>query len=268
MSPSEEQLRRALSEGAGAGPDVDTVLVRAEAFRRERRTKMLSAVAVVALVAGIGTGVGVLASHSSRSHSTASEKAANQGAGDAAGGSAGGGAYGLSSTGAAAAPSAELPPATCPSTAPVYSLANTSASAPFFNQPVTRITVCGYIGTGAVVLDRATNQPLMHVYQGADAAAISDAITAAPKRTTLQACAVIPAVKLRRLLVLAQSASGALAPAVLVGVGCDDSLTNGKAIAFEWKQPRALDAFLGELIAAAAAPSNSSGGIAPNPSSS
>lgn len=253
MSPSEDQLRRALSEGLGAGPDVDGVVGRAVAYRRARRTKIASAVAVVAVVAGVGTGVGVAGRGGGHSDGSALSSR-----GDSTySGKAGGGSERYASTAdAEAGPIATAPgagPPACPAAVPrIPSVA--TADAALFASPVAEMTVCGYLGTGAVVRDERTQQPLAKIYSGAQAVSIAAAADAGATKAAGASCGAIAASAVRSLLLLAKNTSGtALAP-VLVGVGgCDRALTNGVSVRYRWEQPPALTPFLQQLQAAASA---------------
>jgi hypothetical protein len=64
MSPSESQLRAALHHGEGEPVDAGAVIARARAARHDRRVRMASVAAAVAIVGAVGTGGGLLLSGS------------------------------------------------------------------------------------------------------------------------------------------------------------------------------------------------------------
>jgi len=255
VSPSEEQLRRALREGESAGPDVDDVVTRAVAFRRARRTKIASTVAVVAVVAGVGTGVGVLGSGGGTDHRNSSLDSRPA---ERYGGAPGSNSVGKASSdaaddagGGAAAPVAA--PTPCPAALPRIAF-SPATSAALFATPVAELTVCGYLGTGAVVRDASTQQPLAHTYSGKQATTIATAANAAATKSTTVGCGAIAASTVHSLLLLAKDTTGTALPPVLVGVGaCDKSLSNGSSTRYDWQEPSDLTPFVRELQAAASA---------------
>ena len=60
MSPTEFELRAALRDGEGRGPDPDTIIRRANDLRRQRRTRIGGSLAAAAVVAGLAVAGGVL----------------------------------------------------------------------------------------------------------------------------------------------------------------------------------------------------------------
>jgi hypothetical protein len=140
----------------------------------------------------------------------------------------------------------------------------TTADAALFASPVAEVTVCGYLGTGAVVRDARTHQPLAKVYSGAQAATIAAAADAGATKPSGASCGAIAASGVRSLLLLASTPAGTTLAPVLVGVGgCSGALSNGDSMRYEWQQPAALSPFLQQLRAAASAQAQ-----APAPSSS
>jgi hypothetical protein len=142
MAPSEFDLRAALREGEGDGPDVNDVIMAAESRRAQRRVRLLSTAVVVAVVGGLAAGAAELGS-SGGSSSNGSEAAA--GAGQAANGDALHGA-----AGAPLAPAAKraLDSVPCPSAAPHYAVnaggLNSGGAAQLVSGQVRTVVVCAY----------------------------------------------------------------------------------------------------------------------------
>ena len=71
MSPTENDLRAALRDGEGDGPDASRIVIAGQRARARRRTQLVNTAVAVALVGGLGTagtlllGNGDDASHSS-----------------------------------------------------------------------------------------------------------------------------------------------------------------------------------------------------------
>src|SRR5439155_8122953 len=78
MSPSESDLRAALHDGEGGNLDVDQLILGARAHAAQRRMRLLSTAAVVAVVASAGVGGAALLRSGSSPESDAGEKAANR----------------------------------------------------------------------------------------------------------------------------------------------------------------------------------------------
>lgn len=264
MSPTEDELRRALREEEGSGPDPATVIMRAAAYRSERRTKILSAVAAVAVVAGVGTGIGLV---------TTSGGSHKKEAGSAAGGTA---QFGANSSAARApqygsgaaeggAGDAAPAPASCPPSAPTVAAA-TDTTRPLLTGPVSTVTVCGYLGTGTLVRDATSHAPLTHTYAGSDATAIADALAKATPSSRALSCGAIPAGGLRSLVLYARYATGAAAAPIVVDVGCGARLTNGTTTRASWQQPAQLGPFVLALARAVGAEQGQGGApIQPSP---
>ena len=258
MSPTEDQLRRALREGEGDGPDPDTVILRAAAYRDERRTRIRSAVAVAAVVAGIGTGVGFLSTsgvlndeqhHPLKAAGSAGANFSAEGADkDKA---AGGGTGGVANVPSAyAGQAASVPASACPTRLPAASVTS-DATTPMFSGDVNSVTVCGYQGTGSVVRAAGTDQPLSRTYTDGDASAIAHSAESALPKPTGMSCKAMPATGVHALLLLGTYTSGGKAKPVVVGLGCDSAVMNGTTTRYSWPWPSQLTQFLDVLQAAA-----------------
>lgn len=260
MSPTEDQLRRALSDGEGPGPDPDTVILRAAAYRSERRTKLFATAAVVAVVAGIGTAVGVVTTNSDHTNS------ANSNTFDKAAGPAGSGAAssehvasppllagGPGTVPAAAGQIAAIP---CPDTFPSLPLTQDRTSA-FFTTTVTGVVVCAYDNKNTA-LRYSGGPPAQLTLSGAAAAAVVDSIQKASQATDTVKCFAIPRTGVQHLVVVAEYATGEHAPPIdIMTGGCINDITNGHTSRQDWQPPTALADFVAKVAGATLSQSSS-----------
>jgi hypothetical protein len=261
MSPTEDQLRRALRDGEGAGPDPDDVVRHAIAYRSQRRVRIASTVAVVAVVAGIGVGVGVAAGGSAHHPAHSGSALKPVGTGEAARAPSSGAGAGNAAGGAASM----AQPASCPATLPA--IPRGSGTADLYTHALTSVRVCGYLGTGVAVAESATGQPLTRTFTGSDATAIEHAVNSGATTNPTVSCKALPANGLHALLLLGRYDSGAAAPSVLLGVGCDNVTTNGFDVRYDVSTPAPLRDFVSTLQRAATS-AYSRPSIAPSPATS
>jgi hypothetical protein len=234
MSPNEFQLRAVLHEGEGEDLDANRIIARARAIRHERRVRFASVAAVVAVVTGVGVAGGVALTrddHHSASNTTA-EKRASAGSGSSN--------YDASSPLTAASASAA-----CPATVPRLLLpgggspGQFGADGPLFGDPVSSITVCGYIRD-----DKPLPQAV--VVSGADAAQLAADAEAADQRGG-GSCGASAADEIQTFVLLATSTTGAAMNPVVDTV-CG-TVTNGTALRYDWQPPKNIvDALRGGQV--------------------
>ena len=240
MSPSESQLRAALSDGEGPGPDPEAIIGRALQIRvrqRERRVRVLAAVGAVVVVGGIGVGIAASGGGSHTSASRSNDMAASPAAVPAAAGhmpassrtsaplqAAGGagGAGGANNGGSGATQS-------CPATPVSYALAGGGgtnqfgASQPLTSEPVSSLTFCSYDPSGTPPTYQGSR-----ILEGTTAQQWIDAADAATVTSDPAFC-----LNARRVEILVVGAHGdALTPLSVTG-GCDYAMiTNGTAVRY------------------------------------
>jgi hypothetical protein len=251
MSPTEFDLRAALRDGEGDEPNADQLILHGRARVAQRRTRILSAAAVVAVVTGLGGGIALLA------HGSGGESAGN------AGGTAGGADSAFGAAAGASAPAAAAPQAAsslaerglsgtlqipCPAALPQYLLpggggtGQFGADSPLFGKPVRAVVVCAY-GPAAKATDRGAAHPArLELADGAATrlAASLDATPSAP--ATGPHCPSSPAGPYR-FAIIGLTADGARAGTVtaeLTASGCTGQVTNGTAVRYGWSPPADL----------------------------
>ena len=239
--PSEFDLRAALREGEGDTPNIHRVMMAADA-RRQRRVRIASVAAIVAVAGGLGV---TAAAFGGSSHES--------------GGSALGARGALSNdngAGAALAPSAAkgaLAGVPCPSAAPDYAAAephrirdSAHSSSPLFAGPVSSVVVCAY---GPALHAQGLQRPsparleLAGTQAKRVARSLENAPTTAPtvscSRSSIEQYAVIP--------IDASGKQGRPIVAQLPSSPCGALVTNGTAIRYDWRPPPAVAAKLDEL---------------------
>lgn len=243
MSPSEADLRAALSDGdgEGAGPNVDVVIATARAQRGRRRTRLLGGLAVAAVVAGLGFGVAQLGGGGSQNSSNGASVA-----GAAAGGAAHGAAKSPASAPYAGPPGAGTP---CPSSAPRYALAGGGSPGQFgsggalFDKQVSALVVCAY-SSGI-----ASGTPARVVLHGSAAQQVVTSVEHAAKQPSTGSCPLYRLAGARQLALIGVAADGTTATAVTAPLGvpsCAARVTNGTAIRYDWSPPAVLVTALGK----------------------
>ena len=234
MSPSEADLRAALRDGEDDGrPDVDGVITRARAHRRQRRTRVLSSAAAVVVVAAAAVGGAVVW-----------------------GGSNGGSAGPQAGSSPSAPPSAtrtntrgQVDAPHCPATFPRPSAPPTGSSptAAMFSAPVRTAVVCGYTEPTA-----PGSAPSMYVFVGDQATSLVDSIETASKQRLHVMCPDIVAAQKRQLAIIGVTAGGTALPTVTTDVSipnCNQPITNGTAVRYAWKPPASVAAQISALTA-------------------
>jgi hypothetical protein len=255
MSPTEHDLRAALSDGEGDGPDPDRVIALAQAHQSRRRMQVLSTAVAVVVVAGAGTGIVTLA-RSGSDHTTTAGSAArphsNERYSDTAAAAGGSVAAPSAANGGAGKAVAAVG---CPATVPRYVLpgggspGQFGANEPLFSQPVTSVIVCSY--DVAPAPSSATLAPARVALRGAHAqrlvASLNDAATSpatpCPRRDLTAAAHDYAIIGLAangtplRTITVTRSASAC----------ADSQVTNGTAVRYNWTPPSDLIPILAPL---------------------
>ena len=249
MAPSEFDLRAALREGEGDGPNADQLIAAGQTRRAQRRTRLLSAAAVVIVVGGGAFGATQLGG--------SSESGGGSSAGAAGGSQAMGPVHGLDlrrgtssnqgygsaeggvTAGVPAEAQAKLAGISCPSAAPDYllpgggGLNEYGASGRLFTRPVASVVVCAY-GTTFAMSDSSRPRPARLELAGAQAERLARSLEQAKLKSTATSCPVVP----DRFAVIGVDASGKRdASTVSAELGCGGKVTNGTAVRYEWRPP-------------------------------
>jgi hypothetical protein len=218
MSPTEFDLRAALRDGEGDGLDPDAVVDRAEAYRRQRRARVLGGLASAAVVAGLAvTGAVALGGNGSSPARTATPGAISAPTRyDKAG---------------AAAP-ADCPPVFPQLLAPGHVAARPyGASGPLFDSGVTDVVVCDYGPASATA--QAPVAVSLHL---AMAAELVDSLERAPT-TPPRLCPQFLTNDTRRYAVIGRTPDGRQSRTVTVVFSanpCHTTVTNGTAVRYAW----------------------------------
>ena len=280
MSPSEFELRAALRDGEGDGLDAGSLILHAEAVRRTRRVRVLTASASVIVVASLATSF-ALVHHTSHTTHTASGDA---GAKAPANGTnlpvaAAPSAFGVQSNGAGASvdtaagvgAGASLPdslsraiadgcPAGPPNIAQVLSPATADS---IFTAPVTHLLVCGYRYPTSTS-SAPSSGPVDEILTGSDAQAVATSLNKASSAPIPQC--VGPAAPHTVFVLYGDYAGGKARPVVAVVDVCNEDARNGEAERYGWHPPAQLAALQRELDALALMSANPvAGPISPPP---
>jgi hypothetical protein len=256
MSPTEFDLRAALRDGEGDEPNADQLILHGRARVAQRRTRILSAAAVVAVVTGLGGGIALLA------HGGSGGDSASNAGGAGAASSQADSAYGAAG-GTALAPAAGVPQAAsslaerglsgtlqipCPAALPQYLLpggggtGQFGADSPLFGKPVRAVVVCAY-GPAAKATDRGAAHPARLELADGAATRLAASLDATPSATaTGPHCPSSPAGPYR-FAIIGLTADGARAGTVtaeLTASGCTGQVTNGTAVRYGWSPPADL----------------------------
>jgi hypothetical protein len=244
MAPSEFDLRAALREGEGDGPDADLLIAAGQTRRAQRRTRLLSTAIVIAVVGGGAFGATQLGGSSesgggsaaaaggqpATAHGDAFHRRAQRNEGYAPVG------------GALSVPQQQMKAMagiSCPSAAPDYllpgggGLTTYGASGRLFTRPVASVVVCAY-GTTLATSDSPTPRPARLELAGAQAELLARSLELAKLKSTAASCDVVP----DRFAVIGVDASGKRdASTVSAELGCGGKVTNGTAVRYEWTPP-------------------------------
>jgi len=237
MSPTEYELRAALHSGEGSGLDADTVIARAESFRRQRRARLLTGASVAVLVAGLGVG-GAIALHDDGHAPTTASDSSGQ-FGDAAGGAA---VPAPKHATARLTRRTPLPP--CPGAVPA-SIASVNRPERLLPADTVAVTICRFSTRYDPDLVSATSK--VTITDGVDALvqSLNDAPAHLPRICPQYRTAITNSYVLSAL-----DSSGRTAPTVLVTINgnpCATTATNGTTTRYEWTPPASIAARLASL---------------------
>ena len=257
MSPSEFDLRAALHDGEGGELNVDQVIQHARARVTQRRVRLLSGAAIVALVAGVATGGALLAGAGNGSHqNSANEQGAETSARSAAGGQGAKHRTPVEAGGAAALSTAVPGPAnapvlqgtagatSCPRRPPPAlpggrSPEQLGTAGPLFSKPVASVVVCGYGSTVTRVSAPNRNPARLELHDGA-ATRLAASLENAAKVKPRVMCPDYRTADAQQIAIIGITADGKQAGIVTTTIGlpaCDVEVTNGTAIRYNWTPP-------------------------------
>lgn len=255
MSPTENDLRAALRDGEGDGPDASRIVIAGQRARARRRTQLVNTAVAVALVGGLGTAGSLLlgntdgASHSSNDLGGAAKAPLLNG--DGSGGGGGGAAAGGASAPVAGARSVQPSAATgaaiaCPQAAPVLAAPPpANSTAPLFTTTPATLLVCTYAtATGG------TGGPAPVLLTGADARAVVRSLETAPTTRPRGMCPAYRIAGERTAEIIGRTASGEPAGVVTTTLdrpACATVVTNGKTVRYGWTPPPELSRRVGPL---------------------
>jgi hypothetical protein len=243
MSPSEFDLRAALHHGEGDDLNVDQLVLGARARAAQRRVRLLSTAAVVAVVAGASVGIAQLAGNNGEQ---AGSNAA--GAGSAATNPNADSAYGARSQ-AKSAPQRALAPLSgvaCPTTPPHYLLpgggspGQFGSGGPLFSKPVSSVVVCAY-GSALQKATEPRSHPVRLELQDGAATRLAASLENASKTPVMASCP--GASTEQEFAIIGVATDGTRLPAVtasLADSACVSKVTNGTAIRYQWSPPQDL----------------------------
>lgn len=262
MSPTEFDLRRALSDGEGDGVDAGLIIFAARERRARRRHAMLSAAAAVIVVGGIAGGIAALAGNStdtgSASAAGSNSYAPNSVKAPLAGNSSeGGGADVASST---AGSSAMKPQGTATNgftcaRRPLHltlpgrgTPPQLGATGDLLTGPVQSYRVC--LTPFRMMLAQATPQsrpPLRFTVTGAAADALTASIQNASRTPKNLPCPDIRTAESVVITIVPVSPSGKAEQPLVVSTPlptCNTVITNGSSVRYDWQMPRRLQRLL------------------------
>jgi hypothetical protein len=239
--PSEFDLRAALRDGEGDEPDVNQVIIAGDTRRAQRRTRILSAAVIIAVVGGLGVG--------------AAEFSGGDGSG---GGSAGSAALHRPAAGGLAAPAPSavrdaLARVSCPSAAPKYAAAETNPSGSsaygstrLFSGQVSSVVVCAY-GPAFHAANTQLRSPARLELAGRQAKRVASSLENAPTAAPTASCSSTSIEQYAVIPVDASGNQGRPVAAQLPSSPCGALVTNGTAVRFDWQPPPGVAAKLEEL---------------------
>lgn len=257
MSPTESDLRAALSDGEGDGVDADRLIASGRARQAQRRTHLVTTAAIVIVVAGAGTGIAALARGGGSSGDKISNQSLQNDRAAAGGASAPTAAQPSSAAGSSNGEKAADAAGGCPATLPRYALpgggspGQFGSDGPLFSKPVRSVIVCSY-GTmlsGSAPASASATVPGRVELTGSQAtrlAASLNAAAAAPRPS----CARTDKSVARELAIIGIAADGSqvgTVTATSAPTGCTDQVTNGTAVRYNWTPPSDLQPILATL---------------------
>jgi hypothetical protein len=242
MSPSEFDLRAALHDGEGGELNVDQLILHARAHAAQRRARMMSAAAVIAVVTGVGVGIAVTdgAGSSGNSDSAAGGAARSSaerphGALYGQGKSAPPARAGSGADESAHAAGQAAPP--CPASLPRYGSANGS-DARLFRTTVSSVVVCAY-GTRSTQA-AGSGKPVRLAFHDGAAKRLAASLEEAPTLPSTASCTALHNAQVHDFLIIGLDVNGGSAGTVsasLPNSPCAPAATNGRAVRYGWSPP-------------------------------
>jgi hypothetical protein len=240
MSPTEFELRAALRDGEdGGGLDPDLVLARAEGFRRQRRTRVLGAASVAAVVAAIGITGTVLVQSGSTQHGAGSSGARS-------GATAADGAAAPSNAPAKGGGANRSLASVCPEPFPRLTIAvgQVPSSDALFDPAVNSVLICSYgvMPTPTVKPTGSAAAPVAKTVTGAAATSLVDSLNSA-RTAPPGICPQYRTLDNRNYVLIGMDANGNRSAPVVVTLAanpCQTTVTNGKTIRYEWTPPESV----------------------------
>jgi len=247
MAPSEFDLRAALRDGEGEGLDADPLISQGRARAAHHRVRLLSGVAVVAVVAAGAVGASQLRGSGDSGSSSAT--------GSAAGGVAAAPAHAplqSASTesayrvGGASMLAAKAAAIGCPPVAPEFAPPNGrtgryGAAQPFFRQPVAAMIVCAY-GSTRTAATAPERQPARLELSGSQATGLAASMVQASSLPITQPC---PAGAGQKFAMIGLAGNGTRVGTVAADLdtrrACASTVANATAARYGWSPPRALE---------------------------
>lgn len=247
MSPSEDELRRALRSGEGARPDTDRIVAAGASARAQRRTRWVQGAAAVVLVGATAAVVGVAtggdggdpdrsAARSQRDAGGATALSPSSAPGRAIASGEPAPAGGARPSGSAT-DSLPIRQATCPDTYPTRLLPGNEAPGRLFARPAASITVCAY-GNGQRIA--STAGVASYVVSGTDAETLQRSLENARSTPSGASCTEVRPAQQHRLVLVAIATDGTeLRPVTttLTVPVCDTRTTNGATTRYAWVPP-------------------------------
>ncbi len=250
MSPSEFDLRAALHHGEGDDLNVDQLVLGARARAAQRRVRLLSTAAVVAVVAGASVGIAQLAGNDSEqagSNAAGASSPANNPNADSAYGAAGSARSAPPRVNGPALPSGVA----CPTTRPQYLLpgggspGQFGANQPLFRKAVSTVVVCAY-GSALQKASGPHSHPVRLELRDGAATRLAASLENAAKAPPTDACGGAGGeYEFAIIGVTETEARAGTVTAAIAESGCDPgAVTNGTAVRYGWSPPQDLRARL------------------------
>lgn len=252
MSPNEDALRAALRDGepdgtAGAdGLSADRLIARANDVRRRRRLRYGSVLGGVAAAAVAGV---LIASLGASTRSSSEKRSAGGAAGSV---SDQRGNAPVAGRGATVASGHEV---SCPAAAPEPGTGTGHGS--LFTGPVASITLCLYAESGGAPVRASNGQVLTSTVSGTPAQQLATSLDAAGTQPLAQPCPQFRLATGKLLAMIPVGSDGAaMAPiiAVVQDNPCNQPVTNGTAVRYNWTAPSVLGPYLHQAAALTTTP--------------
>ncbi len=150
----------------------------------------------------------------------------------------------------------------CPAVAPGVLRGGMAAGAPLFRGPVEAVKVCAYQQQNRTPIVGTDGRTMNTVLTGAAATQLAASLDGAPKTRPRTPCPMYVSAEGKTLVIIGLSMSGQPMPPITAVVAqnpCNQPVTNGTAVRFNWSAPALLNTFIAKL-----APAHG-GGAVPGP---